>query len=76
MQIRVAKLWRETGLLMGSHLKDEFAGVTIGVAGEYLTQDAVRMDVTNTIEIKRESRRPRPLLRLKELTQFPCTAVT
>jgi len=76
MQIRLAKLWRETGLLMGSPLKDEFARVTIGVAGEDLAQDAVRIDVTNTIEIKRESRRPRPLLRLKELAQFVRTAVT
>ena len=61
---------------MGSPLKDEFARVTIGVAGEDLAQDAVRIDVTNTIEIKRESPRPRPLLRLKELAQFARTAVT
>ena len=76
MQMGFAELWHEMGLLIGSPAKGEFAGVTIGVTGEDLTQDTMRMDVTKAVEIKRKRSSPSLLLGLKELTQFVGTAAT
>jgi hypothetical protein len=71
VQIRVlALLTHKTRLLMPTPLKNETARFTIRVAGEDLTQDAVRMDIANAIEIECESRRATPLFRFKELAQF------
>lgn len=74
MQIRIVPFPHEVGLTMAAPRKNEPAGVTTRIAGEDLTQDAVRMDIVNAIEIRCESGRPSAFFRRKELAECACVA--
>ena len=76
MQIRFVPFLHQARLLMATPRKNEPTGFATHIAGEDLTEDAVRMDIANAIEIKCESSRASPFFRLKELDEFACITLS